>query len=587
MHPPHATLLEARKLIDSGRIRLLSLDIFDTTVWRTFPAPTDLFFALGARLIERGLLFPSTSAASFAMERREAEQAARLRRISDREVTLSEIYQAFPSGLLRAGNSTADLIRAELELERQSTFHDPAIVELIDYAASKGIPTAFVSDTYFEEDHLRAILPRPGSPHLVVNSCRYRKPKALGLHAEVLRQTGWKASQILHIGDNRQADFEAPRELGMAAIWRPRMPEHFRKAWSWSFPGTYPNAPTYFPGTGDAGLSAVRARAVDTPENWNDPCAPGEPCFWVRSLAGFGKWVIERCRDGRHPDGAMPDARGPHSEARCWMNSAPGFKRFEFFASRYAAASRLHFPTATSAEIQSFLARPQPTRALRSIGASGDRLLGPRAGWRRADFRECGRRTGAEDRQDPRLKGRAIAASGEARRRLMAYFRKTVPAREATHRGGRFGLFGHDSALPAENSRSRKRPGQHPWIVPGHRKRRAKDPARGQRCRRIPGGKWAAFANRAFLHAIAGASGTMPDVPPWQHHRIRRPGRSRAGRAAFAGPSTGGDRTRAAGVARFCPELRGCAFHRGRRLPGSAPFLGSDSGPRAHRAGGG
>ena len=58
MNQPHAPLLEARNLIDSGEIRLLSLDIFDTTVWRMFPAPTDLFFALGARLIERGLLYP-------------------------------------------------------------------------------------------------------------------------------------------------------------------------------------------------------------------------------------------------------------------------------------------------------------------------------------------------------------------------------------------------------------------------------------------------------------------------------------------------------------------------------------------------
>jgi hypothetical protein len=34
MNQPHAPLLEARRLIDSGKIRLLSLDIFDTTVWR-------------------------------------------------------------------------------------------------------------------------------------------------------------------------------------------------------------------------------------------------------------------------------------------------------------------------------------------------------------------------------------------------------------------------------------------------------------------------------------------------------------------------------------------------------------------------
>ena len=72
----------------------------------------------------------------------EAEQSARSRRTSDSEVGSQEIYRAFPAGLLRNGN-TADLIRAELELERQSTFYHPEIVELIDYAASKGIPAAF------------------------------------------------------------------------------------------------------------------------------------------------------------------------------------------------------------------------------------------------------------------------------------------------------------------------------------------------------------------------------------------------------------------------------------------------------------
>src|SRR5208282_5186226 len=114
MDHPHAPLMEAKRMIDSRKIRLLSFDIFDTTVWRTFPTPTDLFFALGTRLIEGGVLYASTSAASFATERVEAEQAARLRRASDREVTLAEIYGAFPPGLLRTGN-VQDLARAELE----------------------------------------------------------------------------------------------------------------------------------------------------------------------------------------------------------------------------------------------------------------------------------------------------------------------------------------------------------------------------------------------------------------------------------------------------------------------------------------
>jgi predicted HAD superfamily hydrolase len=427
MQQPHAPLLEARNTIDSGKIRLLSLDIFDTTVWRSFPAPSDLFFALGARLIERGWLFPSTSAATFAVERMEAEQVARLRRISDREVTLQEIYHAFPPGLVRAGHTAADLVRAELELERESTFHDPEIAGLIDYAASRGIPAAFVSDTYFEEDHLRAILPR--EPHLIVNSCRYRKPKELGLHAEVLRRTGWKASQILHIGDNRRADFEAPRELGMAAVWRPRTPEDFRRAVDRELSGPPSERAAYFPGNGDAGLNAVRAQAVDTAENWTDPLRSWGALFLGPVIAGFGKWVIERSlAEGISTTLCL--MREGRILKRVLDEFGTGIDTIEFFASRYALLRACIF-RGEAGEIQSYLARPQPARARElcaplgidwlALGLDGDALISA----------ENAAGLALKIAQDPLLKAQAVAASAEARRRLMAYFRKTVPA-EAT-----------------------------------------------------------------------------------------------------------------------------------------------------------
>jgi len=431
MNPPHAPLMEARRLIDSGKIRLLSLDIFDTTVWRAFPAPTDLFFALGARLIERGVLYPSASAASFAMERMEAEQSARLRRSSDREVTLQEIYHAFPPGLVRDGTTAADLIRAELELERQSTFHDPEIVDLIDYAARKGIHTAFVSDTYFEEEHLRAILPR--TPYLIVNSCRYRKPKALGLHAEVMRQTGWKADQILHIGDNRRADFEAARELGIAAVWRPRAPEDYRRALDQELFAPPSERAAYFPGTGDAGLSALRAQAVDTSDNWADPYRSWGALFLGPVTAGFAKWVIERSVAEGIPT-LLCLMREGRILKRVLDEFETGIDTVEFFASRYAMLRACIF-RGDAAELQSYLARPQPTRARdlceplgidwTVLGLDGDALISA----------ETAAKLAVKIAEDPLLKASAVAASGEARRRLMTYFRKTAPAQ-----GGRIAV---------------------------------------------------------------------------------------------------------------------------------------------------
>jgi predicted HAD superfamily hydrolase len=420
----HAPLLEAKRLMDSGGIRLLSLDIFDTTVWRVFPVPTDLFLALGVRLVERGVFYASTSAASFSSERIEADQAARARRVPDREVTLREIYQEFPRGLLREGNTAADLLEVELEMERQSTFPDPAIVELIDYAASKGIQTAFVSDTYFEEGHLRAILPQ--GPYLIINSCRYRKPKTRGLHRELMRQTGLRPGQILHIGDNKAADFEAPGALGITSLWRPRAPENFQHAMELEFFGPQSERSVYFPGTGDAGLSAVRAQAVDTPENWDDPLRAWGALFLGPAIAGFGKWVIERCAAERIPTMVCLMREGRILQ-RVLAELEPGIDAHEFFVSRYAVIRACIF-RGEPAEIAKYLARPQPLRAAdlleplgidcSALGIAADELIAA----------EVAGRVARKIASEPRLRNQAVEASRESRRRLLAYFRKTVPA---------------------------------------------------------------------------------------------------------------------------------------------------------------
>jgi predicted HAD superfamily hydrolase len=422
MQLQHAPIVEAKRLLGSRQIRLLSLDIFDTTVWRSFPQPTDLFYALGARLIEAGVLYESMSAASFASERIAAEQAARSRNPSCSEVNLEEIYRAFPPGLLRPGKSAADLLHGELQLERESTFHDASIVDLIGYAAAKGIATAYVSDTYFDESHLRAILPR--DPFLILNSCGYRKPKVRGLHAELIRQTGWKAAQILHIGDNKEADFEAARRLGLAAIWRPRIPAQFQSAVDLELAGPLSERAAYFPGSGDAGLSAARAHAVDTQENWADPLRSWGALFLGPAIAGFGKWVVERCLDEKIST-VLCLMREGRVLKRALDELNAGIETVEFFVSRYAVIQACIFHGDAS-ELARYLARPHPTRAADLLAPLGiDRsLLGLED-----DTLIAAENAGAlalKISGDRGSREAAIAASKEARRRLLVYFRGTV-----------------------------------------------------------------------------------------------------------------------------------------------------------------
>ncbi|NNF07168.1 MAG: hypothetical protein HKN21_10440, partial [Candidatus Eisenbacteria bacterium] len=144
------------QLIDSGNYKLLSLDIFDTVVYRTVPRPKDLFFLVGRELLKQGLIWDSSTPESFTRERMAAEERARLKKPSY-EVTLEEIYACFPKGYVRNGDPQA-LLGIELAFEQASVRLNPDMKALIDRAKSKGLATAFVSDTYFTQEQLQSLV---------------------------------------------------------------------------------------------------------------------------------------------------------------------------------------------------------------------------------------------------------------------------------------------------------------------------------------------------------------------------------------------------------------------------------------------
>ncbi|MEO8099770.1 MAG: hypothetical protein ABI811_18880 [Acidobacteriota bacterium] len=351
--------VEAVRLVECGKYRLLSLDVFDTTVWRTFPAPTDLFYSLGYHLVQQGLLYPYVSATSFAGERIEAEREARTKVGRNGEVTLEEIYECFPLGLLRSGTIRA-VIDEELALERRSTHPDQDIVVLIDRAVARGMDVAFVSDTYFDENHLRAILPRMS--RYLLTSCSFRRPKVHGLHSELTRMAGVKATQILHIGDNLEADVKGPARLGVQTLWRPRYPKPYLDALQSELPNARSERSVCFSRPeGDGGLNAVRAQSVTAAKNWPDPFRSWGSLVAGPLMAGFGKWVGERC-ESVGLNTALCLMREGRILRQVLTHCAPNLLAHEFFASRYAMIRSTIFEGEV-AELAQYLARPRPATA--------------------------------------------------------------------------------------------------------------------------------------------------------------------------------------------------------------------------------
>jgi FMN phosphatase YigB (HAD superfamily) len=199
-------------------LKVLSLDCFDTLLFRRTATPTDVFFQLQDAPEFRELGF---NAKLRVMAETTARELSQVRRRSF-EVRLPDIYRAaFPA---LTDEQVRDLASAELAAEKRACYAFPPTVDLIRAARKRGLRVVLVSDTYFDEKQLRQLLSMAlgerdlGLIDRVFCSNAYGRSKVNGLFDDVIAKLGVSASSILHIGDHKSADFAAPKEAGLRAL---------------------------------------------------------------------------------------------------------------------------------------------------------------------------------------------------------------------------------------------------------------------------------------------------------------------------------------------------------------------------------
>lgn len=195
----------------------LSLDCFDTIVWRHADSPRDVFYAAARRpaFVAHGMT---------AYDREVAEAAAKEQQwIRGRgEVALEDIYRAFRPELTDA---EIDALAAdELAAEMLLCFAHPAAVGLLRRASNAGIRVSVVSDMYLGEARLRRLLEHllpsdaMSAIERVVCSSDHGVSKSEGLFELVYPKDAQRRRAILHVGDNPIADRDAARKAGMQAV---------------------------------------------------------------------------------------------------------------------------------------------------------------------------------------------------------------------------------------------------------------------------------------------------------------------------------------------------------------------------------
>ena len=193
-------------------VEILSLDCFDTLIWRNANVPVDVFAHLP---IEGG-----------GMENRIwAEKKARkaLSLYESRpEVSIAEIYARMFGEAIEA--QIAQAVEAEIAAEARHCFAFAPVRELIADAKRRGLKVIIVSDTYLQEPQLRGLIAAAAGQDVadqidrIFCSCQYGVSKAGGMFMHVLADLGISPAKIVHLGDNREADYVAAQKFGIHGV---------------------------------------------------------------------------------------------------------------------------------------------------------------------------------------------------------------------------------------------------------------------------------------------------------------------------------------------------------------------------------
>lgn len=192
-------------------VEVLSLDCFDTLLWRNAQAPSDVFAGLN---IEGGAIEPRVFAERGA-RKLQAFHSGR------REVSIEVIHGRLNPGADEA--AIAASVQQELDLEARHCFGFPPVIALIATAKARGLKVIIVSDSYLSPEQLLGLIARAAGDDVaamidrVFTSSAQGMSKAEGLFGPVLTELKVVPSKVLHLGDNPAADLEAPAALGIGS----------------------------------------------------------------------------------------------------------------------------------------------------------------------------------------------------------------------------------------------------------------------------------------------------------------------------------------------------------------------------------
>ncbi|TXN00793.1 hypothetical protein FV242_20845 [Methylobacterium sp. WL64] len=189
-------------------VDLVSFDLFDTLVSRPARRPDAVL-----KLVEHQISSEAGRPIPLFVERRAAENRVRARKHHQGDVNLSEIYVELAASGPIPGDVVARAHALEERIDLAALRPRTEVIAILEAAHALGKRIVLMTDTYYEEADIRAILNGAGiadrfAALYVSNAVGARKDRGdLWRHveeAEALPRARW-----LHVGDNEHSDIQA------------------------------------------------------------------------------------------------------------------------------------------------------------------------------------------------------------------------------------------------------------------------------------------------------------------------------------------------------------------------------------------
>lgn len=195
-------------------MRLVSFDIFDTTLLRLCGKPENVFYILSQKL------FPDNQEKRkiFLSWRLEAENKVVGK--YGNSTSIHNIYENDDLPIL-CGIPTEKIIQTELEVEKEMLKPYPHIADLIQKYKADGYIISFISDMYLPSSYLKNILKSFGlfeKDDYIFISNEHNARKSDGTLYKLVKEE-LKPTQWIHYGDNAYSDVKMAKKNGIHAHW--------------------------------------------------------------------------------------------------------------------------------------------------------------------------------------------------------------------------------------------------------------------------------------------------------------------------------------------------------------------------------